>query len=99
MVVRSRKIFINTTPPNGIINSGINAASGSSVLIGRMASFSGEDLIALDYLAWMGSGVKAAKAMECDQSTISRKSLDNCKFFGIKLQKEKGEGIYLVTAN
>ena len=39
----------------------------------------------------MGNGVKAAKVMRCDQSTISRKVLDNCKFFNIELQKEKGE--------
>ena len=78
-------------PLEAIANSEMQVTSQTNNLRGRIASFSDEDLIALDYLIWMGNGVKAAKAMRCDQSTISRKSLDSCKFFDIKLQKEKGE--------
>jgi hypothetical protein len=47
-----------------------------------------ESLACFDWLQWLGSGELASKQLRCNQSTISRNSIEVQKTFGIKLKRQ-----------
>lgn len=50
-----------------------------------------ECLDAFDHLIWLRTGARAAEALDCNQSTISRHSSKCQQIFNVKLRRESGE--------
>jgi len=50
-----------------------------------------EELAALDHLIWLRSGQRAAAAIHCNQSTVSRRITRATALFGLTLEREAGE--------
>jgi hypothetical protein len=55
-----------------------------------------ESLACFDFLQWLGSGELASKQLVCDQSTISRNSIEVQKTFGINLKRQPGDSYRVV---
>lgn len=50
-----------------------------------------EELAALDLLLWKRTGLEAAMALRCNQSTVSRRIARAVNVFGVELQRRHGE--------